>query len=193
MTILIRSANGRNLGGIDSHVTRPIMTAFLASAGIPFGTCIVTCLKKAISFGRRHGKLLLTPMPSSSVAATMRAKFFFMSKEKDRGHQRHSLSPPLVMQCFLLTTHRHILSSIIQNPCYIKCPSFTPYLDGYAWHATVNLLWMIKVTHRACRTIVLHCCTKEDRLNNDHLIHKGPWDLNNPCPPLHHHYRLWEN
>lgn len=44
--ILVRPGSGRNLEGMDSHVFRPIMTAFVVPG---FGVLDVTRLKCAIS------------------------------------------------------------------------------------------------------------------------------------------------
>ena len=50
--MLIRPGNGLNLGGIDSHVFRPMMTAFVMPGD---GGVDVTSLKCAMSPGSRHG------------------------------------------------------------------------------------------------------------------------------------------
>ena len=69
-TLTIRPGNGLKLEGIDSHVFRPMMTAFVMPGD---GEVDVTSLKCAMSPGSRHGKVPLMPMPRDDPAATTAA------------------------------------------------------------------------------------------------------------------------
>ena len=51
-TTLIRPGSGRNFGGMDSHVLRPMITAFVNPGD---GGVHVTSLKCLMSPGSRHG------------------------------------------------------------------------------------------------------------------------------------------
>lgn len=68
--MLRRFFNGLNLGGMLSHVFRPMITAFLFV--VSSGTWEVILAKYAISLGRRQGRRPVAPIPFVSVAATMR-------------------------------------------------------------------------------------------------------------------------
>jgi hypothetical protein len=72
--ILIRPASGRKRGGMLSHVTRPITTAFFLLSLSPSSRVsppVVTRAKYFNSRGKRHGNLPRCPIPLFIVAATM--------------------------------------------------------------------------------------------------------------------------
>ena len=88
--IFILFSKGRNLGGIDSHVLRPMMTAFLTCPDgiVAFvqeeeeeddGGVIVTFLKWDISAGIRHTKSPQEPMPREEAAAATTAAISVMN------------------------------------------------------------------------------------------------------------------
>merc|ERR1719491_91619 len=73
--ILVLPSKGRNLGGIDSHVLRPIMTAFVSPGE---GGVDVTFLKCFMSGARRHGKFPFDPIPREEAAAATTAAMSVM-------------------------------------------------------------------------------------------------------------------
>lgn len=81
-TTLILPLSGLNLGGIDCHVLRPIMTAFwrdvpcpLLSPASPVLPIVDVIRRKwAISFGNDHGSVPFTPKPFPRVMATTSAR-----------------------------------------------------------------------------------------------------------------------
>ncbi len=73
---LVRQSRGRNFEGMDSHVLRPIITAFVRpapAAGVLPGGVEVTRLKCAMSPGRRQARSPPAPMPREEAAAATTA------------------------------------------------------------------------------------------------------------------------
>lgn len=81
--MLNRPSKGRNLAGMDSQVTRPMITTFCKCCGDVLGIKVVTCLKKAMSLGSRHGRPPLMPIPYVFVAATISVYGFILKESKD--------------------------------------------------------------------------------------------------------------
>jgi len=70
-TTFTRPGSGRNLSGIDSHVLRPMITAFSRSPTPAEAVSVVIRLKYAMSPGRRQGSWPSFPIPPSFVHATI--------------------------------------------------------------------------------------------------------------------------
>ena len=85
--IFILLSNGRNFGGIDSHVLRPIITALvIGDTGADTGAAtdggvIVTLLKWDISAGIRHTKSPPAPIPREEAAAATTATTSVMNAD----------------------------------------------------------------------------------------------------------------